>query len=151
MSDQEWKARVAAIEDPAELLRELVQLDDDVAGVGDPYYRDLYDAIIERARTLRGEQPEPHSHYDPAHYSADGDPAGYGDPPKDCICSAPDGDPANVTICEKHWPLEHVRVDDPSAEVDLSELPSWHESVIKAMDSDDDWARGEAANDWGSS
>lgn len=56
------------------------------------------------------------------------------DPQMSCICSAPDGDPANVTICEKHWPLERVAVKDPDEVADLSELPSWHEGVIKAMD-----------------
>lgn len=71
-----------------------------------------------------------------------------------CICSAPDGDPANVTICERHWPLERLVVEDPDATVDLSELPSWHESVIKAQDAGPatlEWAAGEARNDWGGS
>jgi hypothetical protein len=51
-SDDEFKRRVSTIESEAELLRELIDLQDSTAGIGDPYYRDLFEAIIERARLL---------------------------------------------------------------------------------------------------
>ena len=52
MTDDQWKAQIYKIEDPRELLYELVKLDDSVNGVGDPYYRDLYQTIIDKARAL---------------------------------------------------------------------------------------------------
>lgn len=52
MTDNELKQQVATITDPVELLRGLVKLDDDISGVGDPYYRDLYMEYINRAKGL---------------------------------------------------------------------------------------------------
>lgn len=52
MTDDQWKAEIYKIEDPRELLYELVKLDNEVSGVGDPYYRDLYQTIIDKARAL---------------------------------------------------------------------------------------------------
>lgn len=51
-TDEEWFAAVKQITKKKDLLQELVDLDDEVMGVGDPYYRDFYQAIIDRAREL---------------------------------------------------------------------------------------------------
>jgi len=40
------------------LLVELVELNDRVEGVGDPYYKDLYEAIIDRAREIIDEKED---------------------------------------------------------------------------------------------
>lgn len=49
--DNAWKARINQITDPKELLKKLVDLADSCP-VGDPYYADLYEAIIDRAREM---------------------------------------------------------------------------------------------------
>lgn len=57
MSDKLWKKKLNTITDPKELLKELVRLEDAVAGLGDPYYDDLYQAIIEQAKRILRDTP----------------------------------------------------------------------------------------------
>lgn len=56
MSDRQWMAKVKTM-NPDQLLDALVELDDGTSGVGDPYCRDLFGAIIERVRVLRAKRP----------------------------------------------------------------------------------------------
>lgn len=48
--DNDWKQKVSTITDPFELLNELVDLHT-YSGI-DPYYKDLYEAIINQAITI---------------------------------------------------------------------------------------------------
>ena len=60
MDDAQWIASLKTMTTD-QLLDALIELDDNVGGVGDPYYRDLYGAVIERAREIRrpSRRPEP--------------------------------------------------------------------------------------------
>jgi hypothetical protein len=51
--DKKWIDEIKKITDPNDLMNELAILHLEVHGVGDPYYRDLYEAICERAIELR--------------------------------------------------------------------------------------------------
>ena len=52
MSDNDWKARVASIQDPLELLREIVDANRQGFLGHDPYYADLKLALMRRAEEL---------------------------------------------------------------------------------------------------
>lgn len=53
-TDEEWKNSLKLIYRADDLLVELVRLQDNTLGVGDPYFKDLFEAIINRARDLIG-------------------------------------------------------------------------------------------------
>lgn len=52
-SDEVWKQEIRKITDPSDLMNELALLYLEISGVGDPYYKDLYEEICKRAVELR--------------------------------------------------------------------------------------------------
>jgi hypothetical protein len=62
MKDELWAFETKRETSLEQLMKRLVLFDDAVGGVGDPYYQDLYQVVIDRAREILlstgGESPQ---------------------------------------------------------------------------------------------